>query len=722
MSVKGIGHVAPDFDGRARFNTLRVRPQYRITLRLGDVEELFPKKPDSKEGRMERLQVLGLFYFPLKHKKASARFADAWDWVKTKILKVASDEDADKAIEAALKCRIVSGAAPPAWADAPSALPPDAEKFDDPKPENFAKIRIPGGYAFQSSDTGRNDNKDAKIPAQFTVNTLHDFETFFYDQNPVLGRIPLIAKVEKRPTPGDDWAPAKDAVVYFQLVPAYAADKPAYDAAKAVTDQVARPPLRSTLGDVPDSGADIGPKKSVEDYEKKHENADDPQGRNCHKDYGGKRGEADVAGTLFDTKSRPGFNAKHSDKARKMSHKDYPLAEKAAPDGKKHKHAVKAKTNEDGEAGVLFMPSRMGGDRYRLRAYVGPPTLTSDGSDPAAAAATTGTFVVWRNLRISRYIRQNVTSTPDSRLVEQAFGGPVGADEREDYCRSLSMVGKASPGDADVSILPLDKADLSDPAPAMNPYESVPRQFAAAYCELELDQGRDPEDLSDDDWKEARKLAAKDMEKGAKSGGPSVNWKTLMCLDTAFDSLKADEAGVQLPMRSPATYNDAVGRGLFAKRLRINSGTLDNGQQGRISTLLWDYGLPGFLRYLCKDGALPGLTVIQGGLGNSWQILGLDDGNSGIGLAYRGCFVWYGPMFYGPRDATFYNFTGNWCHEVGHVLFRQHAPGRPGAPVAGGNKTGRHDALSDCLCVMNYDNGTGQYCGKCLMMLRGWKL
>lgn len=728
MSAKGI--VAPDFDGRAIFNTLRVRPEYRITLRLGEIEELFVHKPDSKEGRMERLQVLGLFYFPLKHIKAADRYDAAWAWFKDKILGGGkSDADADKAIQSALKCRVVSGAAIPAWDGAASALPPDAEDPAAPKAENFAKIRIPGGYTFQWFGIGVSPNKDPAIPGQGASSLLHDHEAKFYEQNLALGRIPLVAKVEKRPTPSDDWQPAKDAAVHFQILPSYAVDTPAYVGTDAASAQFARPPLRSTLGDVPDSGSGIGPKKAVDAEEARNADPKDPQGANCHKDRGGKRGEgnlndnSDVAGVLFETTSRKGFNdASHPDSTRKISHKPFPLAAAATVSGEKHKHAVKALTNEDGEAGVIFTPSRMGGDRYRLRAYVGPPTLTSDGADPAAAAVTTGTFIVWRNIRVSRYLRQKVTSTPDSRLVEQAVGAPVDDAKRTAYLRSFMMVGRANSGDASDSVVPLEKADFTDPAPEPNPFDAIPRQLARAFCEVEMDSGsRDPEDLSQADWDAARAAAVKDIEDAAASGGPNLNYKTLFCLDGGFNTLKVDEAGVHLPMRSPAAYNAADASAATPKPLNMVSGAVDPTLTGPLRNLSWFYGIGGILRYLSKDGALPGLTVLYGGLGTSWQVLGIEASNSGIGLQNRACVVWYGTFFYGPRNARIYDLSSNTLHEMSHIMFRKHAPGRPTASVAGGNDASQHDPIADCLCVMSYDTCTGQLCGKCLLMLRGWK-
>ena len=55
-------------------------------------------------------------------------------------------------------------------------------------------------------------------------------------------------------------------------------------------------------------------------------------------------------------------------------------------------------------------------------------------------------------------------------------------------------------------------------------------------------------------------------------------------------------------------------------------------------------------------------------------------------------------------------------HEVGHCLFRDHAPPNP-AP----KKTDVHDNIKDGYCVMTYETTEGVYCGKCLLAVQGWK-
>src|SRR6266568_6198380 len=108
-----IGHVAPDFDNRKVFNSLVIRPTMRISLRVGEIEDLFPFEPNTPRGRAERLQVVGLYYFPLGHRQAAnaingipAQAAvggnpavpavmGAWEYFKTRILNNADDATAD---------------------------------------------------------------------------------------------------------------------------------------------------------------------------------------------------------------------------------------------------------------------------------------------------------------------------------------------------------------------------------------------------------------------------------------------------------------------------------------------------------------------------------------------------------------------------------------------------------------------------------------------------
>ena len=89
---KDIGHVAPSFESPKFYNSLVVRPEYRISLELGNISDLFVHKQDSLKGKMERMQVAALFYFPMNHKKAEDAVKFGWKYYKEKILEENDDK------------------------------------------------------------------------------------------------------------------------------------------------------------------------------------------------------------------------------------------------------------------------------------------------------------------------------------------------------------------------------------------------------------------------------------------------------------------------------------------------------------------------------------------------------------------------------------------------------------------------------------------------------
>ena len=84
----GSKPVALDTDEKKHINTIAIRPQYRISLRLGDIETLFPWSIGTQTGRLARMQVLGLFNWPLNHRVAAGKTA-----------KPAGDRLADSAVK-----------------------------------------------------------------------------------------------------------------------------------------------------------------------------------------------------------------------------------------------------------------------------------------------------------------------------------------------------------------------------------------------------------------------------------------------------------------------------------------------------------------------------------------------------------------------------------------------------------------------------------------------
>ncbi len=145
-----IGHVAPSFPDEELWNTLVLRAEYRMSLRLGDFDALFPDEPNTEKGRMARLQAIGLFYWPLDHTKATQAFrgiaatpADpatkkpaldpvmgAWEYFWKKILGDADDSQADQKLKDMLEATDPRQFASPAATPTPRTRPSTTSKKD----------------------------------------------------------------------------------------------------------------------------------------------------------------------------------------------------------------------------------------------------------------------------------------------------------------------------------------------------------------------------------------------------------------------------------------------------------------------------------------------------------------------------------------------------------------------------------------------------------------
>lgn len=603
--------VAPDVLDRCRINRLVPTAEIRLTLLLGPIEKLFADPPNTPEGRMARLQVLGLFYFPLKHRRARDAYLPCWNWVKERIFRVTGDAEADALVQEWLRKRVV---------DSPcGGLPGSGE---------FAKIRLPGGYTCFTA-FGSRLNADPKYPMDFG-DEIHTVEEFFYRDNPVLGRLPIVAKVETRS--GNDWEPLRNAAVQFQLVPP--ATLPLYMSHKEILEQVTPPAL---LGERADS---------IQAAEGRR-----PPPKN------------------------PPFDA------------------------------PSAQTNETGEATVIFSPSRMGGERYRLRVSVG--------TQETAPFVETGTLVVWRNIRLSRWVRKEVRPTVAPAVVQDA--SVAGIADQDEYLQEAGL------------------ADRNGRFMGMPParFEELQRLYAEAYCELEFDGEKfEVESIPVAEYEEAMRRAIEDFEIGMKEFGKNYSTTDLFFgpfLSQAF----VEESVALLPMRTPEGYDQLDSDG-SRKQLITPDGTLSEREARTIGDLIDGYAVRGFLRHFSRNGSLPGLVVVQGAVPSSWQIYGLVDGFTGIVTQFRGCIMTGGRSLYesragGPAE-TFSLMTP--AHELGHCLFREHAPGKeqiPGThppeytPVPAGANAREHDATSKCL--MGYMFFTKpSFCAKCLLALRGWDI
>ncbi len=802
-----IGHVAPDYrkakESGAFFNTLVIRPTYRISLKMGDIEPLFPWEINTKAGRLARLQVLGFFYWPLNHRVAAgltakpaqpARLADneaaynfIWSYFKEKYCGNGADAAAENELKKRLKEWVVqkfTDSGHGTGGELPEAAPTDVQGEPSQAASladgHFAKIRLPGGWCFLDALSGHDHNRDTSVSNMGMYDSKYDFEQACFNQNPYFGKIPLVAKVEMLIPSTDEWVPVPDADVNFQLLDPY--DIPDFvNDENRLNDQPNRPELRESAYSVtapnPPTRADRGgPAYFTHLWENLSIDADNPQINNSHESCGGKRKSgnqtdgSDVNNIIFTLGEVPGFSKDHDPPPAGIDAEGNGAraADPAPPPFKRveqsdQPHAVKSKTNDDGEAGVIFMPSRCAGDRYRIRAFLALPSGTpgSDGKGAEAVRFDTGTFVVWRNIRISRFVRQQLSEANlNDVMVNQHYGRAdnhaIGANDKKNWMRHFFAVDGAGnwKGLADYEMQTISTGAVGAD------FDGFRAAMARAFCEFEEEPGFALENLTQAEWNAALSCGIDDAKQVGLSAGPHglpapvrANF-TAARLDRLFfreagntDNVNVN-SGFCIPALTAAAFDARTGANLLTGPNQANN-------KSWVAAIITRYVLSGFMRHMSKNGYLPGLTIVQSVMSsNLGKEPGFGLGFSGIAGHYRGAFIFYGkeayPVHIGDAAGLSYGFSANTTHEMGHLLFSVHAPGNDNHnSCAGGVRTNWHDChgllvdnanqITNAVfpaghdsageprgnpaygaCLMSYRRCEGQFCSRCLFQLRGW--
>ncbi len=665
-----IGHVAPDFDNRKLFNTLVIRPEYRIALRLGVIDELCPQPPSTSAGRQMRLQLLGYFHEPLNSANVTAAFNTVWQWFTTDLAKAQDD----------LVNELTSGI---------------VENGTLPQPGQTGRILLPGSFCINAS----NIDEALGTPTDATAAQKHvkfRAEDSVWDNNPVLGCIPVIATVERRSQDDLQWRPVPNAWVYLQLIrpdDLSDADKPLAVRTTALTPS---PPTPASNPDTYISTRIANPPGVTA-------RANDPQVDNCHSKFGGKRGlgtegdGSDVGGNgrerLFNVQSQAGFNTAQT--GRTMSHQPYNVPQKVSPSGTQHTHAVKAQTNADGEAGFIFTPSRTGGDRYKLRAYIGPDTLPSDGTGIMAVSVDTGTLVIWRRIRIARYL---VWDYPSGYTQPTSPPPPT---DMSTWTRRQQL---------DFRVRSMGNISLNN----------VCDEFSKAYLFVNPETSASRTLITTTEWQNARNHAVANFATVATDIPSIANFPAAVDLNALFPSTPFTDNPCIFRVADRATYNSTRGSTFGA----LSASTYNN----IIARAIRAY-LNSFLHYFSRN-ALP-FTVIQAPFGDSITFSGVDPTGGGAAVTNyfttsgeatcaRGCHLWWGQLFYNVFSYPL-GIDHNTVHETGHCHFGPHqftSRDTSGTPTGVTSMLRDHDQHD--FCVMGYLGCAGDFCGRCVLKLRGW--
>ncbi len=422
-----------------------------------------------------------------------------------------------------------------------------------------------------------------------------------------------------------------------------------------------------------------------------------PKGDNCHVDRGGKRGPD--AAAVFPVQA--GYDPKDPLDAGKFPFEVEACTERkwAALSRGWGSGAMKGRT------GVVFRPSRMAGDDYKLTVFLAYDKTEDDKwaldkkDEPLAALevlrASTGTFQVWREIHVVRYIRKlgSVGSFWPAQVE------PVRALYRTAY---VQVEDKVKGTDSYL----VAEHRVGGTAPDYNAIcDGI---FTGSGNALFTNQ-----------------LA---IELGADHKAVAAAFKARAYADfvtKVHEYLHGGEAGDFATAGVAAAAlctTDLNPLPVSVSRTRLGQ------TQSQLNTLNTtsneDYceKLDNVMFPLAKVELTNALSVVSGAKDGS-----ADPAPEGITVLHFDNVHSAGPgvklgSAIDPTDATaekcVFLFTiervDTFVHEIGHHLFLAHAPN------AAGFKADTHDA-ADANCMMSYTRPRLAFCGQCQLRLRGWQ-
>jgi hypothetical protein len=576
-------------------------PTYSLTVEYGDLEMLL-HDASTVEGRQERMQICGFYYGAIDGDEGPITRRCARH-LREELDHTAGHTLTDDEFQEQFQTRLQC-----VVRKADGTLVPETDFTAE------ARLVFPGSFTFREATQLGNPITRHRYNA----------EQHMWDGNQGLGRIPVVALV--RNSQGD---PVEGVKVCFEFVPPY--DPPEgqkdYLSHISAASEKTRSPRGYVRGKLPHQPSP-------------------PFGFNCPQAKGGKI-PTDVLGTLIAQGAVTGFPYE------------------AGVDGRPNNFSVTVDSDAEGKAGVVLLPSRMGGDCYKLKVHV-----IVEGREPLPDEVKTGGLLtVWRNLRLCRIV---------NKPPHAAFAGapPVAA-------RMTGALGSINIG-------------------------TMRTEYAKAFHILEADhRAAHPMTMSESSYLEAIRFA---KHGAANPGGLNLdvfvkedfNSPYLIWLDTDTHYNANRGTGTAIDLTVAATWRD-------------------------VSTLIKSI-LDRFLQYW-NGGSLPGVTVIRSEIGDSYSYWNNPDRptyangsrwtetTSGVANPHRGCFVWYPEAIYNTTMP--YHLTHNTMHEMGHVLYLRHHHTSGALGSEAGGFPANHD--TDDWCLMGYlALTTYDYCGKCLLKLRGW--
>ncbi len=390
---------------------------YEVKVEIGDLSDIFAQPVSTPQGRKARLQVLGLFNRPLDHPQSDACLAFSWTDAK-RLFPTLRDNDPGNVLDQEIKKFLIStadGKLP--LAGSPAARLRRAAGYGPLYSQAAMMLQFPEWDYPRSEGYQEGMHEDEKPYSRYMLGgDPYEVEDIYSDANPALGKIPLKITVRKRPVSSEsdgDFVPAANVRLYMQLVEPDALDAGSFNL--GASNPVAGGTSYST-GAEPTALASKPAQflKAIDDrLDLTHPSLPgDPQAFNKSSHIGGK-GRLHPDGNITDPNdkilSSTGTVRENLLLSPLGNGSFVPFPQLA--DSKNEPHSISFDLDGNGEAKVVFAPSRIGGDRYKFRFYVGRPTFTGRNDSNITETAT---MVVWRTARISAYLKQAPHTGPQN--------------------------------------------------------------------------------------------------------------------------------------------------------------------------------------------------------------------------------------------------------------------------------------------------------------------
>ncbi len=384
---------------------------YEVKVEIGDLSDIFAQPVSTPQGRKARLQVLGLFNRPLDHPQSDACLTFSWAYAK-RLLNTLQDNDPGNVLDQEIKKFLIStGDGKLPLAGAPAARLRRAAGYGPLYSQAAMMLQFPEWDYPRSEGYQEGLHDDEKPYSRYMLGgDPFEVEDIFCDANPALGKIPLKVTVRKRPVTSDsdsDFVPAANVRLYIQLVEPDVVDSGSFATGLGPSNPVAGGTSFSTGAEPTALAAKPGQylKTIDERLDQTHPSLPgDPQAFNKSSHVGGK-GRLHPDGNVTDPNdkivSSTGVVRENLFLSPLGNGSFVPFPE--LPDSKNEPHAISFDLDGNGEAKFVFAPSRIGGDRYKLRFYVGRPTFTGRNDSNITETAT---MIVWRAARLSAYLKQ----------------------------------------------------------------------------------------------------------------------------------------------------------------------------------------------------------------------------------------------------------------------------------------------------------------------------